>query len=95
MFSVAMRCSISAAAKSDSIEDALDYAAVSECIQSIVQGSTCKLLEPLLERIAVELFRSFGKIDALTLTVRKPQAIASAECAGLTISRTRTEASCD
>ncbi|NNC54632.1 MAG: dihydroneopterin aldolase [Pseudomonadales bacterium] len=85
LFDIHMDADTSAAAESDNIDDALDYAAVAEQTTHFVQASTRLLLEPLLHDLAQHLLKNFTAIDAITLTVRKPQAIAAADCAGVTL----------
>ncbi|MGB5325468.1 MAG: dihydroneopterin aldolase [Pseudomonadales bacterium] len=75
---------ISAAAASDAIEDALDYAAIADAIETFVQASPRLLLEALLEDLAQHLMENFAAVNSLQITVRKPQAIAAADCAGIT-----------
>ena len=75
---------ISAAAASDAIEDALDYAAMAEAIVTFVQASQRLLLEALLEDLAQHLMENFSAVNSLQITVRKPQALANADCAGIT-----------
>jgi len=85
LFDIQMDADTAAAAASDHIDDALDYAAVAEQTTAFVQASSRLLLEPLLNELAQHLLENFSAINALTLTVRKPQAIVAAECAGVTL----------
>lgn len=89
LFDISMECDIAAAAKSDAIADALDYAAVAEQVTGFVQDSKRLLLEPLLAELAADLLAQFSQIESLTVTVRKPQAIAAADCAGIRYSLSR------
>ena len=84
IFDVAMDVDIAAVAASDEIVDALDYAAVAVCIASFVKESKSLLLESLLHCLGEYLIQQFPPIGKLMLTVRKPQAIANASCAGIT-----------
>lgn len=81
-----MRCNISRAARSDAIEDALDYKAVTDRIAEYVSESSFQLIESLAERIAGLVMEEFG-VEWLRLTLGKPQAIPAADTVGLVIER--------
>lgn len=89
---VDMQCNIANAALSDRIEDALNYADIAEQIQSITQQSNKKLLEGLISEITDSLLKEHSAIDSIEITIRKPNAIANADCAAVTLSRTRNPA---
>lgn len=78
IFDVDMQCSIDKIAATDSITDGLDYAAVAQRIEVIVESNKKKLLEGLVKNIAEALIEEFELIEQLSITVRKPQAIANA-----------------
>lgn len=89
-FDIEMQSDILQAASTDNINDALDYHAVAKHIESMVEQNSNKLLEGLLATITKELLASFPKIESVTVTVRKPQAIDNA--AHTAISHTATRA---
>lgn len=88
-FDIDMQADISVAAKSDAIEDALDYASVAERVQQFVRSNSNKLLEGLICELSAALLAEYAMIQSLTLTVRKPNAIADAACSSITYSCTR------
>lgn len=90
VFDIAMQADIGAAARSDDIADALDYAAVAAQAAAFVQASPRLLLESLLGDLGEYLLAQFPPVQSLTLSVRKPQAIADAACAGITTEFTRS-----
>lgn len=83
-FDIDMQTNITAAAQSDNIVDALDYALVATRLQTLVTQSQKQLLEGLVVDLCKQLLEEFSAIEKLTLTVRKPNAIAKADCAQLT-----------
>lgn len=62
-----------AAATSDTLSDTVDYVAVYEVVRQIVSDSPVALLETLVERIALEILRSFA-VSQVVVRMRKPQA---------------------
>jgi D-erythro-7,8-dihydroneopterin triphosphate epimerase len=67
-----------AAVDSDSLEDALDYKQVRDCIVNFIQGTRFKLLEKLADGIVQEL-RKDARIQKVQLEVDKPHALRLAE----------------
>lgn len=74
------------AAASDAIEDALDYAKVSERVAAFVEASDFFLVETLAERIC-ELIRDEFKVPWVRLTLNKKGAIQGASDVGVIIER--------
>ena len=74
------------AAQSDSIEDALDYAAISARIQAFIEGSQFQLIETMAEQVAALLRTEFA-ISWLRLRLSKPGAVAAAREVGVQIER--------
>jgi dihydroneopterin aldolase len=62
---------ISAAASSDSMDDALDYTEVHRRIVELTATNSFHLLEALAQRIAEMLLRTFP-LDGVVVTVHKP-----------------------
>lgn len=77
---------ISKAAKSDAIEDTLNYKAVAKRLISFVENSECQLVETLAERIAEVLLNDFN-ISWLRLTVNKQGAVRGVRDVGVIIER--------
>lgn len=74
------------AASSDSIEDAIDYAAVSRRIIEFVENSQYFLVETLAEKICEIIIHEFG-VPWVRLTLNKVGAIQAASDVGIIIER--------
>ncbi|MCB1855043.1 MAG: dihydroneopterin aldolase [Halieaceae bacterium] len=74
------------AADGDRIEDALDYAAISARLLSYIEGSDCRLIETLAERLAAILREEFA-VPWLRLRLAKPGAVAQAAEVGVVLER--------
>ena len=74
------------AAGSDQVDDALDYAKVSEAITGLLQQIQPQLLETAAEAVACLLQEQF-RVPWLSLTLRKPGAVASARSVGVRLNR--------
>ena len=74
------------AAETDALEDALDYAAISQRIISVCEASRFQLLEALSEHLANLLLAEFA-ISGLRLTINKLGAVSEAETVGVVIER--------
>ncbi|MBL4606529.1 MAG: dihydroneopterin aldolase [Pseudomonadales bacterium] len=81
-----MGCDIRQAAKSDAIEDALDYKSVSKRIISFVEQSEFQLVETLAERITDIVLNEFG-VPWVKLRLGKPGAIKGSTDVGVEIER--------
>lgn len=60
----------SLAAKSDNLEDALDYVSVYSVVREEM-NKKCNLVENVTERIITQLFQNYSKIKALEIKVTK------------------------
>jgi len=76
------------ASQSDSIEDALDYKAVSKRVQQFIQESQFNLIETVAENVAKIILQEFD-VQWLKLRISKPFAIRSSRNVGVCIERTR------
>jgi dihydroneopterin aldolase len=74
------------AASSDQVDDALDYARVSEAITELLQRLQPQLLETAAEAVA-SLLRDQFRVPWLSLTLRKPGAVPSARSVGVRLYR--------
>ena len=74
------------AAASDSIEDAVDYAAISARVLSFIEGSEFSLIETMAEQVAAIVLAEFS-VPWLRLRLAKPGAVASATDVGVLIER--------
>jgi len=74
------------AAKSDDIEDALDYKKIGKRIIAFVEKSKYKLVERLAEQIAKLVLKEFP-VSSLVVSVNKPGAMRGSESVGIRITR--------
>ena len=74
------------AAKSDDIEDALDYKKIGKRVSNYVERSKFKLVERLAEQIAKLVLKEFP-VSSLTVSVTKPGALRGSESVGISITR--------
>ena len=74
------------AAKTDAIEDTIDYKKITKGIIKFVEESKFQLQETLAEGIA-DLVKNEYKVDSLKLRVSKPGALRHAEDVGVIIHR--------
>ena len=81
-----MAADIAKAAASDSIEDTLDYKAISKRIIQFVEESSYELIETLIEKIAEILLKEF-KIPWVRITLSKPSAVRGSRDVGIVIER--------
>ena len=77
-------------AKQDQIGATVDYSACAEKIRRFVRESDFELLETLARRLTEHLLDEFA-ISRLTLEIRKPQAVAGSDGAGVSLTALRTE----
>lgn len=81
------------AAKTDAVEDTVDYAKVRESIIATVNARHYQLLETLAETIAAALQRDFNLTD-IKLCISKPDIFADMEAVGVELSLGEVEV-CD
>lgn len=81
-----MAWELSAAAASDNVEDALDYAAVSQRLREFAAANSFQLIEKMAVALADLLQRDFG-IVWLSMRLCKPGAVAEADDVGVCIER--------
>ena len=74
--------------QSDSIEDALDYKAVSKRAKQFIQDSQFNLIETLAENLAQIILEEFN-VQWLRLSISKPYAIRDSKNIGVCIERTK------
>ena len=74
--------------QSDSIEDALDYKAVSKRVKQFIQESQFNLIETAAENVAKIILEEFD-VQWLKLRVSKPFAIRGSSNVGVCIERTK------
>lgn len=77
---------IRAAAKTETLVDTIDYAAIAQCVTDFVSASKFQLLETLAEKIAELILQKF-KVNWLRLEIAKPSALKNAKNVGIIIER--------
>ncbi|MCF6435890.1 MULTISPECIES: dihydroneopterin aldolase [Pseudoalteromonas] len=88
-FDIEMLTDISAAAQSDDINFALDYAKVSERVIEHATAKPVELLETLLEQLAAIILAEFNT-QQVTIKVSKPAAVPAAKTVGVEITRVKS-----
>ncbi len=78
------------AAASDALDDAVDYAALSEQLVQLAAGADCRLIEALAARLA-EAVLANPAIRQVELALRKPGALPGARSVGVKLIRSQTE----
>ncbi|MGQ4275459.1 dihydroneopterin aldolase [Pseudidiomarina sp. E22-M8] len=78
-----------AAAASDELEHALDYAALSQAVVKLVESRPRQLIETVAEEVA-QLILSEFQVTTVKVCVSKPKAVAAAQTVGVEITRSRS-----
>jgi dihydroneopterin aldolase len=81
-----MGADIARAAKSDSIDDTLNYKLVSKRVQGLVKEGAFQLVETMAERIAEAILTEFD-VPWVRVRINKPGAIRGARDVGVEIER--------
>ncbi|HEX7964177.1 MAG TPA: dihydroneopterin aldolase [Gammaproteobacteria bacterium] len=81
-----MGTDIAKAAKSDHIDDTLDYKAVSKRVMQFVRESEFQLVETLAEKVAGIVMQEFG-VKWVKVTLHKPGAVSGTKSVGIIIER--------
>lgn len=85
-----MGADIRKAARTDKIEDTLDYKQIAKRVQQFVEDSSYQLVETLAENIAGVVLREFD-VPWIVVKVNKPGAIRGSRDVGVLIRRERTD----
>ena len=86
LINIVLETDISFAARSDHIEDTLNYKVLKDRVVEMVAQSQCYLIERLASRIA-DLCLADRRARGVTVTVDKPDALTGARSVGVEISR--------
>lgn len=78
----------SCAAEHDDLAETTSYGDIARAVTAAVEASEFRLIETLADDLATLILREFGP-PRLTVTVRKPAAVANASNVGVTIERVR------
>ncbi|MGB9428396.1 MAG: dihydroneopterin aldolase [Gammaproteobacteria bacterium] len=81
-----MSADIGRAAKSDRIEDTLDYKAVAKRVAQFVSEAQFQLVETLAEKVAQLILDEF-KVKHVIVTLHKPGAVSGSKSVGVSIER--------
>jgi len=82
-----MQSDISVAAKTDHIDQALDYKSIAKRLISFIQASEFQLIETMAEGIADIVLKEFN-VPWLKLRISKPGAVRGSKDVGVIIERT-------
>jgi 7,8-dihydroneopterin aldolase/epimerase/oxygenase len=80
---------LTAASRSDAVEDTVDYAAVATCVEAVCRREQPQLLEALAGRICQALLAEFAALQTLTLTVHKPNILPNVRDVAIRLTRSR------
>nr|WP_196139668.1 dihydroneopterin aldolase [Aliikangiella sp. G2MR2-5] len=86
VFDLELGTDISASAKTDELEDTLDYKAISHAVYDFVEQSSYQLVETVAEKVADLILEQFP-VRWLKLTLDKPGAVSIAKSVGVQIER--------
>ncbi len=86
VFDIEMSWNNRIAAESENIEDALNYKTLSDHLKDYVGKSEFQLIETLAEQVAKIVLEEY-KVEWLSLTLHKPDALDGATDVGVTIVR--------
>ena len=86
VFDIDMSWDISKAAKSENINDALNYKTLSDHLKDYVGNSEFQLIETLAEKVAAIVLEQYG-VQTVSLTLHKPNALDGETDVGVKIVR--------
>ena len=84
--SLVMDFDLTKAAKTDKIEDSLNYKKISKRIIKLTENLKSKLIENLAQKIADTILKEFP-VSSIVVTVEKPGALRGSKSVGVTIKR--------
>lgn len=88
IFDIVMTSDLKPAGQSDDLNDAINYAAVSEDVLLLAKNSKPLLIERLAEEVAAMILQKYQPQD-VTVKISKPEAVAAANCVGVEITRSK------
>ena len=89
LFDITMLHDTMDAAKSDNINDALDYFEVSKAVTEYVEGNAFELIETVANRVAELILNQFN-VAEVAIKLLKPGAVENAASVGVSITRKRS-----
>ena len=87
---IALHASLRRAGQTDHIEDTVNYRTIAKGAAEAAEGSKFRLVEALAEEVARVCLEE-PRVQAVSVTVRKPGAVRGAEWVGVQISRARAD----
>lgn len=87
---IELNADLSAAGKSDAIEDTINYRTISKAVTTEIEASSYGLVEALAARVA-EICLEDVRTQSVEVTVRKPGAVRKAAAVGVVIRRNRED----
>ncbi len=88
---VVMLVDTRAAALSDELADAVNYALVAEQVTTLTQTLKPQLLETLANQLAVLIINEHPAVQTVQIRAKKPLAVKGAQAVGIEITRERHE----
>jgi len=86
---IVLSVDLTAAAESDAIVDTVNYAEITVLAVEEITSNPVNLIEKLAARIAERILTQHLKVDAVTVTVHKPQAPVAAQLKDIAVVVTR------
>ena len=91
IINLVLECDLAVAARSDRLEDTMNYKELKQQIRAMVEASEFLLIERLADRIA-EICLQNRRVQSATVTVDKPGALRFARSVAVEITRTQAPA---
>ena len=88
LLNIALEADLRAAARSDNIEDAVNYRTITKSIIELVEQSRFQLVEALAEAVSTLCLRD-ERVTRVRVSVQKPGALRFAASVGVSIERSR------
>ncbi|XID75790.1 dihydroneopterin aldolase [Alkanindiges sp. WGS2144] len=82
-------CDIGCAARTDCIDDAVNYKAVCDEVSQLIIDTRAQLIERLAELIAQHILVQYATVKQVKVIIRKPTAITNTTAVGVSIERNR------
>jgi D-erythro-7,8-dihydroneopterin triphosphate epimerase len=90
LISIRLEADLRPAAKSDSIDDAVNYRTIAKSVIAFVEQSSFQLVERLAEEVAQLCLRE-KRVECVRIHLRKPGAVRFSKSVGVCIERSRDD----
>lgn len=87
---VEVTTNIAEAAKEDDVRRTINYSSVTKHITQFIDANRFFTIEALIEALAQEILK-FDRVEAVTLSIEKPNAVPEAESVGVEITRKKQD----